>query len=92
MSGPIILPAHTPPPGRAHALPRAALLEGLRRDRKNDDKPDDHGLKKRRDAQQIEPLRKTPMINTPMMVPITPPVPPERLVPPMTTAAMASSS
>jgi len=32
------------------------------------------------------------MMRTPMMVPMMPPRPPDRLVPPMTTAAMVSSS
>ena len=37
-------------------------------------------------------LLMTPMISTPTSVPPTDPIPPERLVPPMTTAAIASSS
>ena len=41
---------------------------------------------------RLRPLRRTPMISTPMMVPPMPPVPPDSEVPPITTAAMASSS
>lgn len=41
---------------------------------------------------RLRPLRRTPMMSTPMMVPPIPPVPPDSEVPPMTTAAMASSS
>src|SRR5882757_3799339 len=38
------------------------------------------------------PLFITPMIRAPVNVPIIPPTPPLRLVPPITTAAIASSS
>ena len=34
----------------------------------------------------------TPMMSEPMMVPVMDPLPPDRLVPPITTDAMASSS
>jgi hypothetical protein len=37
-------------------------------------------------------LVRTPMIRVPTMVPEIDPLPPERRVPPITTAAMASSS
>ena len=41
---------------------------------------------------RFSPLRSTPMISAPMRVPPMVPEPPSRLVPPMTVAAMASSS
>jgi len=41
---------------------------------------------------RLSPLRKTPMIKAPMRVPRMCPSPPSRLVPPITVAAMASSS
>ncbi len=37
----------------------------------------------------VKPLSSTAGMKTPMTVPITEPVPPNRLVPPRTTAAMA---
>ncbi len=37
-------------------------------------------------------MPKTPMMTAPIRVPMTPPSPPNRLVPPMTTAAMHSNS
>src|SRR6185369_3830068 len=41
---------------------------------------------------RFSPLRSTPMMRAPIRVPCSVPTPPERLVPPMTVAAMASSS
>lgn len=40
----------------------------------------------------VSPLLITPMISAPMIVPPIEPTPPIRLVPPSTTAAIASSS
>ena len=41
---------------------------------------------------RFRPLRSTPMISAPTSVPASVPSPPIRLVPPITVAAMASSS
>ena len=41
---------------------------------------------------RFSPLCKTPMIKTPTTVPAIPPTPPLKLAPPITTAAIASSS
>ena len=41
---------------------------------------------------RLRPLFRTPIIKAPIIVPIILPSPPDRLVPPSTTAAIASSS
>src|SRR5579871_1638709 len=41
---------------------------------------------------RLRPLRRTPIISAPTKVPLTVPTPPKKLAPPMTTAAIESSS
>ena len=79
----------------ASADPEAALevaAQDVRLDREHDDDADDDELEERVDVSRFIPFRITPIISAPTRALMTVPRPPRKLAPPMTTAAMESSS
>ena len=72
---------------------RRRLGEGVERHREHDDHADDHLLDvAARRCSSTRPLSSTPISSVPTTVPKMVPMPPNRLVPPMTTEAMTVSS